>query len=135
MKLTLKRKSNENCYLYGSIWNDNEYVCDTLEFGSGCQLQAGLYYLRLQKNTQSNYMEILINSQTAQTGAKLVKDNCYMYKNIKLRNENSNICIGTKVLEPLLVMNEYVFHSLSVLIAGCQNKGEKIELEITDIIK
>lgn len=134
MKLKLTRKNNENCYMYGSIWNDKEYVCDTLEFGSGCQLPAGLYYLRLQKNIQLNYIEIIINSQITECTAKLVKDNCYMYKNIKMRYENSNICIGTKILEPLLVMNNYVYHSLSVMIAGCQNAGEKIELEIIDII-
>lgn len=133
MNLLLQRKVNEYCYLYGSIFELEEWICDSLEFGQGCQLKAGVYSLSPITDTQTNSRVIGIYDNDKNVLGMIIKDNCQMYHNIKLRKENSNICVGFKVNEPLLVMFEHSMRLLLSKINTALYHGESITITIQDI--
>jgi len=132
MEYTLLRKKNVNCYLYGSIYDGTDFVCDTLEFGSGVQVPAGDYNVFLRRSETTKDNEIILSSQKSEHCTKLVQDNTYMYKEIRMRNENDLICIGLKVNYPTLKMDELIMHRLKTELLGYNNRHEKVTIKIVD---
>lgn len=131
--MILTRKENERCYLYGSIYTSDEWICDTLEFGSGCQLKADSYILKNSMDAEMKQRVIAIYDLQMNLVSKMVKDNCGMYYNIKIRNENNHICVGFKVESPLLTMYEHSFRIISSHITTADYYGEQVILHIRDI--
>lgn len=125
------RKECEYSYLYSTISLLGEYVCDTLEFAHENTLPDGTYTLSIGIDRQKNERVILIYDFMNNLVSRFVKDNTYMYHSIKMRNVNNHICIGTKILEPLLVMSQYVAQLLGVEISGCSAKREVCKLVIS----
>ena len=135
MELELFRKQNDYCYLYGSIYDGEEWLCDTLEFGSGYELKADTYILKNLICSDTKQKVIGIYNTKMELVAKMVKDNCQTYYNIKMRKENNNICVGFKVNTPLLEMYEHSFRILSSKITTCDYSGAKSIIHIRNIIK
>lgn len=133
MEIELLRKENERCYMYGSIYNGDEWLCDTLEFGSGCQLDAGTYLIKNMIDPVLHQKVIGVYSLKLELLSKMIKDNCSMYHNIKIRNENNYICVGFKVNSPLLTMYEHSFRIISSLITSNDYSGEQTILHIRNI--
>ena len=133
MEISLQRKENERYYLYGSICEGDEWVCDSLEFGSGCQLQAGTYILKNLICPDTRQKVIGIYNVKMELVSKMIKDNCSMYHSIKIRNENNYICLGFRVNSPLLTMYEHSFRIISNKITTCEYYGEQAILHIKDI--
>jgi hypothetical protein len=132
MKLTLLNESNSHCWLYGRIDLEDEFLCNTLEFGSCIILPPDTYELKLQKDGIYNKMEVCIIDFMGNVKAKLLQSNTWYYKDIELRKETVDICIGLKVLTPRLTMSEYISHLLCVKIAGAMSSGEKVKFIILD---
>ena len=130
MEFELVRGTNESCYLYGSVYLAANYICDTLEFGSNIVLPDGVYYLALGKDESKNETVVLIYDFMQNRVSKLVRNNTYMYKEIKMRRETNDICIGTKIMQPLLTNDEYAAKMIIHYIHGAQNIGEIVTLTI-----
>ena len=130
MNFELVRATNESCYLYGSIHLATDYICDTLEFGSSIIIHDGVYYLALGKDESKNETVVLIYDFMQNRVSKLVRNNTYMYKEIKMRRETNDICIGTKIIQPLLTNDEYAAKMIIQYIHGAQNIGKIVTLTI-----
>jgi hypothetical protein len=130
MKLALISKSNENCYLYSVLQLESEYICDTLEIGTRICISAGFYTVCLRADPQTKDSVMQIIDENGKEVSSFVKDICIFAQNIKIRKLTPNICIGTKILTPMLVMNDYIFKLLLLKIRGAIHSGESITLEV-----
>lgn len=135
MTIELIRKENDRTYLYGELQIEGEYKCDTLEFGSGCQLPIGSYSIKIGVDKQRQERVMQIYNEDNELVSKFVKDNTYMYHSIRMRYENNHICLGVKVLEPLLQMDRYAAHLIGTEVSGCLSIGENVELLIKNDVK
>lgn len=131
MTYEMIRNNCEYSYLYSSIYANGDYVCDTLEFAHENTLKDGTYTLIIGVDRKKNERIIEIYDFMNNLVSRFVKDNCTMYHNIKMRLVNNHICIGTKVNEPLLVMNQYVAQLLGVQISGYAARREVCYLTIS----
>lgn len=127
-EIILNRYSNENCYLYGTIYDNEEYVCDTLEFGSEIAIPTGRYELIIGKSEDNYTTVVKALDELGGHVCDFLTDTTYMYRNIKLRQETRNICVGAKCVNPLLVMCEYSARLLKLKVLNYTNRGEKCYL-------
>ena len=123
MEFEMNRKSNENCYLYSTIYLADEYICDTLEFGSNIALQDGVYSLNLGIDKTKNETVVLVYDFLGNMVSKLVRNNTYLYKEIKMRRETADICVGCKTSLPLLQSDNYAAHLIIVNVSGSLARG------------
>lgn len=127
-EIILDRYSNEYCYLYGTIYDGDEYICDTLEFGSDMAISTGRYQLIIGKSEESYTTIIKVISESGNHVCNMLTDTTYMYHNIKMRKETKDICVGAKCTNPLLTMNEYSARLLKLKVLNYINRGEKCYL-------
>ena len=135
MNLLLTRNSNDYCYLYGDIYEEEEYICDTLEFGSAVCLPAGVYYLSIGHDQTKNIQVVQITDLLNNIVSKFVTDNTIMYNYIRIRNENNYICIGTKINQSLLAMSEYTTRMFMHKIKHALLNREIIRMTIAEAPK
>ena len=135
MKIQLQREINDRAYLYGSIYVNDEYICDSLEFGSGNELKKGIYSIGMLHSDMSVSPEICIVNEFAEVISKFVRNNTQRYKEIELRLDNNLICLGLKINTALLVMDEHSNHLLQVKVSGALARNEKVEFEIMNELK
>ena len=130
MKLTLTNTSLSNSWLYGIIENDGIFLCDTLEFGSMGSLPSGNYTLKLTQ-FQSNLKPLIsIYNDVNEYVSCINTEPCIFWRNRKIREKTTNITIGLKTSEPLLVMHEYVFTLCLTALKRALSRNENIELVI-----
>ena len=129
---SLIRNANENCYCYGSIWKENQFVHDTLEFGASQMLPVGAYSMKICKNEQNNDRFVGIFNESNEKVSEFVKSNEHCWKNIKLRINNNKICIGLKVNDSLLVMAETSSKFFGLEIHGYETIGTICKLIIIE---
>jgi hypothetical protein len=130
MVYTLTTGKTDNSYLYGSVFLESEFICDTLEM-TGCNLlKQGLYNLVLGASKIGQEKEILIIDKENKCVCQLVQKNTYNYKELVLRKDNNLISIGLKVNYPLLKMQNLVHSRLINDITHCGYRNETVELKI-----
>lgn len=132
MTLDLFLKSNENCYMYGSIYIGDEYVCDTLQFGSDMVLKPDIYVIDIAVDIKLNERYMTISDYMGNVISRFIKKPTFMYKNIEMRVNDNKICLGTKINHPLLTMCDFSTRYLGLKVAGCVSTGEVVYLVIHD---
>lgn len=112
----LHRTSNQNCWMYGTISLNDEWLADTLEFGSKIAIPDGDYLLRVGRGSQSNSTVIEVCDNVLNVLAVFTRDCTYYHYNLKLRRESPNICIGMNNSGALLTMPDYSYKLLYMSI-------------------
>lgn len=131
-ELKLIRYSNQSCYLFGNLFNEEEFLCDTLEFGSGVQLPVGRYRIESNiSNTSSMYPFYIFDNENNKVSSITTADS-WIYCGFKLRIESSDIQVGCKLDSSKLVMHEYSTKVLRTLILGYIHKGYTCFINISE---
>jgi hypothetical protein len=130
MELELVRLENDRYYLYGSMYKDGDFLCDTLEFGSDIKLKCGSYSVKLLYNYNNVPFSIGIFNDNLELVALFSNNELLKYKEIELRKENSNIVVGLRNKGANFSMCESSWKLLKTYIAGAINGHNKVTLVI-----
>ena len=128
----LIRNSNNYEYLRGVLLLDNEFVSDTLELGNHNALEKGIYKLILGYVGGNNQKTIFVCNDKSVVVAKFVSENCIRYKNIVIREFNSNITVGIRSRKILLENSVNYLNYLTNSVIKFLNQNIVVELIIKD---
>lgn len=130
MELELIRNENDRCYLYGSLFKDGDFLCDTLEFGSGVELKCGSYTCKILYNYCEIPFCIGIYNETLELVSLFSNNELLKYHEISIRKENANIVVGLRNKGAMLTMCESSYKLLKTYVAGAISGGKKVTLEV-----
>jgi hypothetical protein len=130
MQFDLIRKNTGSDYIYGTLFNDNGFVADSLEIPSDLLLPVGQYLLCIDKSAEDGKQFISIRTLGNKEISRFVQNNTYFLGNILCRKENNFISLGLKTLLPLLVMNEYIYTKTLQSIKSAIFCNEQIILNV-----
>lgn len=128
--ITLTRTSNNHCWLLGKIEIGDQYICDSLEFGSKTCLKAGFYSLATRVDKETNTKIIVITDDFGMELSKFVMHNLTLHRNHWIRQENNLITVGTWSKEYQMKCSEYAQKLLLNEVHASEWIHEPIELEI-----
>ena len=134
MKIELKRISNERCYLFGKIYIEGRFICDTLEFYNETTLKSDTYHVKLYREPATKEYRVYIVDGNDKIVSKMVTDNTLHEKNFRIRQKNSLIEIGLKHELYWLIMFSFVNQILIAEIQKSDRILETVELCILNDI-
>ena len=126
MEVRVVSYKNRYCYLFSKLFVNNEYVCDTLEFGNSTSLKSGNYYMSTEKNTTKGVTEIMIFDELFCKISSVRENNNEFYKGIEMRIKNNVIQVGLESQNCTLKMCSYTFDLLLRKISKAINYSEDI---------
>lgn len=128
--LTLTRLRNPYCWLIGKLEVGDEYICDTLEFGSKTCLKAGFYTLETKIDKRTNTRIVVICDDFGMELSRFVMHNLTYHQNKWIRQENNLITVGTWTKEFQMKCSEYANKLLLNEVHAGEWIQQKIQLEI-----
>lgn len=135
LQIDFSRLENSRGWIYGQLWFDGEFICDTLEIDHEKLITKGIYKLQVIKKEFTNLLEIAIVNDEKLELTRIVTENTVFQKGIRIRNNNNFITIGNKANFPLLRMSEICMHNVVDIVKMYTYKGYEIEFKVTDYTK
>jgi len=134
MKITLKRSTNKDCWLWGNLLINNLEFCDTLEMGNDNQIKAGEYQIKISytKDHSQQYISIWFNDN--QFISIFTTHNNYMYYDIEMRRDNNFVTIGKRSGLCWLIGQDGKNYILKNMIEKAVEKGKKVVLIVENEI-
>lgn len=130
--LDLIRYEDSNGWLYGRIFNGDDFICDTLEV-SGLEIDSNdLYTLKNVFEAYDANPPICLTDSLGQKICEFVERNTVFYKNIEMRIDSSDICVGARLHCANLVSCEFSLLKLKRLYRSLSAIEDNIHLKITE---
>lgn len=126
----LKRTENVHGWIYGQIYCEKRFICDTLELECPELIDPGTYKLNLSydKVTMLRYFEVINDKKEIIT--KFVTKNTEIGQKSEIRCNNNYISIGAKANQALLVMSEFALRQLLEIWAMCERQNLELKLYV-----
>lgn len=126
----LKRTVNVHGWVYGQIYYEKKFVCDTLELESPELIDPGTYALNLSydKVTMLRYFEVLNDNKEIIT--KIVTQNTERGQKSEIRFNNNYISIGARANQALLVMPDFALRQLLEIWTICEKQNLELKLYV-----
>ena len=126
----LKRTVNVHGWVYGQIYFEKRFICDTLELECPALIDTGTYALNLSydKITMLRYFEVLNDKNEIVT--KFVTKNTERGQKSEIRCNNNYISIGAKANQALLVMSDFALRQLLEIWAMCDRQNLELKLYV-----
>ena len=130
--LDMVRYEDSHGWLYGRIFNGDDFVCDTLEV-SGLEIDStGLYVLKIDFEPYNANPPICLVDSLGLKICDFVDKNTVVYKNIEIRIASHDICIGVRLHYANLVSREFYLQKLKRLYRSLSAVDENVYLKITE---
>ena len=130
--LDLIRYEDSNGWLYGRIFNGDDFICDTLEV-SGLEIDSSdLYTLKNVFEAYNANPPICLADHLGQKVCEFVDKNTVVYKNIEMRIASRDICVGTRLRYANLVSREFSLQKLKRLYRSLSAVEDNVYLKITE---
>lgn len=126
----LKRTVNVHGWVYGQIFYENRFICDTLELECPELIVPGTYALNLSydNKTMLRYFEVIDDKKEIVT--KFVTKNTERGQKSEIRCNNNYISIGAKANQALLVMPDFALRQLLEIWAICERQNLELKLYV-----
>lgn len=126
----LKRTENKFGWVYGQIYYEKKFVCDTLELECPELIEPGTYLLNLSydRATMLRYFDVLNDKKEVIT--KFVTKNTESGQKSEIRCNNNYISIGAKANQALLVMPEFALQQLLEIWTICDRQNSELKLYV-----
>lgn len=124
-----------NGWLYSHIYDDDEYICDTLELLHDATLKSGVYSLRIANDKKNNDKIIEVVDELGVCSCCFVRENTEYHYGLKIRSNNNNITVGTKINMPLLVTGNYVYRWLLTIISNALRVDGVVSLVFAGVVE
>jgi|688.fasta_scaffold721364_1 hypothetical protein len=137
MKTTfdLIRQPSYNGYIFGTIYNDSERICDTLELESELLLPAGKHEILCNSEWLIEHEIFIANNLSVTNNSKFCHNNYYKYRNITIRNHNNHIVIG-QINDSATLKNElYHYSRFMELVIKLLKSNAKIYINISNAVE
>lgn len=130
--LDLIRYEDSNGWLYGRIFNGDDFICDTLEV-SGLEIDStDLYVLKNVFEAYNANPPICVANHLGQKVCEFVDKNTVFYKNIEMRIASRDICVGARLHYANLVSREFSLQELKRLYRSLSAVDDNVYLKITE---
>ena len=130
--LDLIRYEDSNGWLYGRIFNGDDFICDTLEV-SGLEMDSSdLYTLKNVFEAYNANPPICLADHLGQKVCEFVEKNTVIYKNIEMRVASRDICVGARLHHANLVSREFSLQKLKRLYRSLSAVEDNVYLKITE---
>ena len=130
--LDLIRYEDSNGWLYGRIFNGDDFICDTLEV-SGLEIDSNdLYTLKNVFEAYNANPPICLANHLGQKVCEFVEENTVIYKNIEMRIASRDICVGARLHYANLVSREFSLQKLKRLYRSLSAVEDNVYLKITE---
>lgn len=135
MEITVKRTETNKAYTAGSLSVNGKTVAHyTLEY-THCMMPAGIYQITLVSDPTMTCRQIAVvdfdhdpTDSTPRVMATIASGNSY--RNVK---NTPNVVIGEMLIPGAVVNSRKVFSRLFERIEKCVQRGERIELKVTEL--
>lgn len=126
----LKRTENKFGWIYGQIYYEKKFVCDTLELECPELIEQGTYDLNLSydKVTMLRYFEVINDKKEIVT--KFVTKNTERGQKSDIRCNNNYISIGARANQALLVMTDFALRQLLEIWTMCDRQNLELKLYV-----
>ena len=126
----LKRTENRFGWVYGQIYYEKKFICDTLELECPELIEPGTYTLNLSydKVTMLLYFEVINDKKEIIT--KFVTNNTESGEKSEIRCNNNYISIGARANQALLVMPDFALRQLLEIWAICDRQNLELKLYV-----
>ena len=130
--LDLIRYEDSNGWLYGRIFNGDDFICDTLEV-SGLEIDSNdLYTLKNVFEACNANPPICLTDHLGQKVCEFVEKNTVFYKNNEMRTASHDICVGARLHYANLVSCEFSLQKLKRLYRSLSAVESNVLFKITD---
>ena len=130
--LDLIRYEDSNGWLYGRIFNGDDFICDTLEV-SGLEMDSNdLYTLKNVFEAYNANPPICLVDSLGLKKCDFVDKNTVVYKNIEMRIASHDICVGARLHNANLVSREFSLQKLKRLYRSLSAVESNVLFKITD---
>lgn len=126
----LKRTENVHGWVYGQIYYEKRFICDTLELECPELIEPGTYALNLSydNETMLRYFEVINDKKEIIT--KFVTKNTERGQKSEIRCNNNYISIGAKANQALLVMSDFALRQLLEIWTMCDRQNVELKLYV-----
>lgn len=126
----LKRSENKFGWVYGQIFYEKKFICDTLELECPELIESGTYDLNLSydKVTMLRYFEVINDKKEIVT--KFVTKNTERGQKSEIRCNNNYISIGARANQALLVMSDFALRQLLEIWTMCDRQNIELKLYV-----
>ena len=126
----LKRTENKFGWVYGKIYYEKKFVCDTLELECPELIEPGTYLLNLSydRATMLRYFEVLNDKKEVIT--KFVTKNTESGQKSEIRCNNNYISVGARANQALLVMPDFALRQLLEIWTICEHQNTELKLYV-----
>ena len=126
----LKRTENVHGWVYGQIYYEKRFICDTLELECPELIDPGTYKLNLSYDnyTMLRYFEVINDKKEIIT--KFVTKNTEIGQKSEIRCNNNYISIGAKANQALLVMSDFALRRLLEIWTMCERQNIELKLYV-----
>ena len=130
--LDLIRYEDSNGWLYGRIFNGNDFICDTLEV-SGLEIDSSdLYTLKNAFEAYNANPPICLVDSLGLKICDFVDKNTVVNKNIEMRIASHDICVGARLHNANLMSREFSLQKLKRLYRSLSAVEDNVYLKITE---
>ena len=130
--LDLIRYEDSNGWLYGRIFNGDDFICDTLEV-SGLEIDSNeLYTLKNVFEAYNANPPICLVDSLGLKKCDFVDKNTVVYKNIEMRIASHDICVGARLHYANLVSREFSLQKLKRLYITLSAVESNVLFKITN---
>ena len=130
--LDLIRYEDSNGWLYGRIFNGDDFICDTVEV-AGLEICGNdTYQLRNIFETYNANPPICLVDSLGMKVCDCVDKNTIVYKNIEMRIASHDICVGVRLHHANLVSREFSLQKLKRLYRSLSAIDDNVYLKITE---
>jgi hypothetical protein len=126
----LKRTENSHGWVYGQIYYEKKFICDTLELECLELIEPGTYSLSLDfdKDSLTRYFSVI--NENGDMCSKFVMKNTEKGQKSEIRCNNNYISVGAKATQALLVMPEFAFRQLLEIWTICERQNIELKLYV-----
>lgn len=130
LRLRMVKKENRFGWVYGSMYQGEDYLCDTLEVAGSQEIALGEYFIRPAIETISGREYIAVEDQVGDEVTKIIWKNTEYNNKIECRLTENHIAVGSRINEPNLVTREYLFNILRRFILATNLAGKRVILTV-----
>lgn len=132
IRLNMVRKENRYGWCYGSLYQGENHICDTLEVYNPKDMPLGEFFLRSAIDTISGKEYIAVENESGDEITQILWQNTRYTGNIEHRIIESHIAVGSRINEPNLVTREYLFNLLKRFVNSTIISGKRVILTISN---
>lgn len=130
--LDMIRYEDNHGWLYGRIFNGDDFICDTVEV-AGLEICGNeTYQLRNVFEAYNANPPICLVDSLGLKACDFVDKNTVVYKNIEMRIASRDICVGARLHYANLVSREFSLQKLKRLYRSLSAVDENVYLKITE---